>query len=105
VQIDSAGQPFFGGDVFELIHENTENTEKRLKMSRYYEYKFDNWENCPFKGQIEVSATDRPTRETDFKIVEESSSRTRKAARPRVRISDQTIINYHLHLILETDLC
>jgi hypothetical protein len=64
--LKSAGQPFFGGDVFELIHENT---EKRLKMSRYYEYKFDNWENCPFKGQIEVSASDRPTRETDFKIV------------------------------------
>jgi hypothetical protein len=50
-----------GGDFFELIHENT---EKRLKMSRYYEYKFDNWENCPFQGQIEVSGADRPTRES-----------------------------------------
>jgi hypothetical protein len=59
-------QPFYGGDMFELIHENT---EKRLKMSRYYEYKFDNWENCPFQGQIEVSGADRPTRETEFKIV------------------------------------
>lgn len=52
--------------MFELIHENT---EKRLKMSRYYEYKFDNWENCPFQGQIEVSGADRSTRETEFKIV------------------------------------
>lgn len=38
-------------------------------MSRYYEYKFDNWENCPFQGQIEVSAVERATRETEFKIV------------------------------------
>ena len=38
-------------------------------MSRYYEYKFDNWENCPFQGQIEVSGADRSTRETEFKIV------------------------------------
>lgn len=38
-------------------------------MSRYYEYKFDNWENCPFQGQIEISAVDSPTRQTEFKIV------------------------------------
>lgn len=61
-----AGEPFYGGDLFELVHENT---NKRLKMSRYYEYKFDNWENCPFQGQIEVSGSERATRETDFKIV------------------------------------
>jgi hypothetical protein len=60
------GEPFLGGYPFELVHENT---EKRLKMSRYYEYKFDNWENCPFQGQIEVSAVERATRETEFKVV------------------------------------
>jgi hypothetical protein len=60
------GEQFYGGDIFELVHENT---EKKLKMSRYYEYKFDNWENCPFQGQIEVSAADKTTRETEFKIV------------------------------------
>jgi len=38
-------------------------------MSRYYEYSWSNWENCPFQGQIEVSAVDRPTRETEFKLV------------------------------------
>lgn len=38
-------------------------------MSRYYEYRFDNWEGCPFQGQIEVSAVERATRETEFKIV------------------------------------
>lgn len=38
-------------------------------MSRYYEYKFDNWENCPFQGQVQISATDKPTRQTEFKIV------------------------------------
>lgn len=48
-----AGENFYGEDVFELIHENT---EKRIKMSRYYEYSPMNWENCPFQGQLEVSA-------------------------------------------------
>ena len=38
-------------------------------MSRYYEYNWNNWENCPFQGQIEISAVERPTRETEFKIV------------------------------------
>lgn len=38
-------------------------------MSRYYEYRYDNWEDCPFQGQIEVSAVDKATRETEFKIV------------------------------------
>ena len=38
-------------------------------MSRYYEYSYNNWEDCPFQGQIEVSAVDRPTRETEFKLV------------------------------------
>ena len=52
--------------MFELVHENT---EKVLKMSRYYEYRFDNWENCPFQGQIEVSGADRSSRETEFRIV------------------------------------
>ena len=61
-----SGEQFFGGDIFELVHENT---EKVLKMSRYYEYRFDNWENCPFQGQIEISGADRSTRETEFKIV------------------------------------
>ena len=49
-----------------MVHEST---EKILKMSRYYEYKFDNWESCPFQGQIEVSSVDRSSRETEFKIV------------------------------------
>ena len=35
-----AGENFYGGDIFALVHENT---EKRLKMSRYYEYSFNNW--------------------------------------------------------------
>lgn len=34
------GELFYGGDLFALIHENT---EKRMKMSRYYEYSFGNW--------------------------------------------------------------
>lgn len=38
-------------------------------MSRYYEYRFDNWEDCPFQGQVEISAVERATRETEFKIV------------------------------------
>ena len=38
-------------------------------MSKYYEYSYVNWENCPFQGQIEVSATNKPTKETQFKIV------------------------------------
>lgn len=38
-------------------------------MSRYYEYSWNNWEECPFQGQIEVSAVERPTRETEFKLV------------------------------------
>ena len=62
----SAGEQFYGGDIFALVHENTEKT---LKMSRYYEYSWNNWEDCPFQGQIEVSAVDRPTRETEFKLV------------------------------------
>lgn len=31
------GDDFFGGDVFELVHENT---EKKIKMSKYYEYSY-----------------------------------------------------------------
>ena len=38
-------------------------------MSRYYEYRYDNWEDCPFQGQVQISAVDRATRETEFKIV------------------------------------
>ena len=38
-------------------------------MSRYYEYSWNNWEECPFQGQIEVSGVERPTRETEFKLV------------------------------------
>jgi len=34
------GDDFFGGDVFELVHENT---EKKIKMSKYYEYSYANW--------------------------------------------------------------
>ena len=34
------GDLFYGGDIFELLHENT---EKRVKASRYYEYSFNNW--------------------------------------------------------------
>ena len=60
------GESFAGGDLFELIHENT---DKKLKMSKFYEYSFQNWENCPFQGQLEVSATDRSTKETQFKIM------------------------------------
>lgn len=60
------GQQFYGGDLFSLIHEDT---EKRLKMSRYYEYSWNNWEECPFQGQIEVSGVERATRETEFKLV------------------------------------
>jgi len=26
-------------------------------MSKYYEYSYVNWENCPFQGQLEVSGT------------------------------------------------
>lgn len=46
-----------------------ENTEKRIKMNKYYEYAYNNWENCPFQGQIEVSATAAATRESQLKIV------------------------------------
>lgn len=60
------GDPFFGGDIFELIHENT---EKKLKMSKFYEYSYNNWENCPFQNQLEVSATEKSTKETQFKII------------------------------------
>lgn len=60
------GENFTGQDEFELIHENT---EKKLKMSKYYEYSYANWENCPFQGQVEVSAADKSTRETQFKII------------------------------------
>lgn len=60
------GDAFFGGDIFELIHENT---EKRLKMSKFYEYSYNNWENCPFQGQLEISATEKATKETQFKIM------------------------------------
>lgn len=60
------GEQFEGGDVFELVHENT---EKRVKASRYYEYGFNNWENCPFQGQLEVSGVDGHTKETEWRIV------------------------------------
>jgi dolichyl-phosphate-mannose--protein O-mannosyl transferase len=60
------GDEFFGGDVFELVHENT---DKKVKMSKYYEYSYANWENCPFQGQLEVSGTAASTRETQFKII------------------------------------
>ena len=38
-------------------------------MSKYYEYSYVNWENCPFQGQLVVSGTPTSTRETQFKIV------------------------------------
>ena len=38
-------------------------------MSKFYEYSYNNWENCPFSGQVEVSGTDKPTKETQFKIM------------------------------------
>ena len=60
------GVPFLGGTTFELVHENT---DKLLKMSKYYEYSYVNWENCPFQGQLEVSGADKSTMETRFKIV------------------------------------
>lgn len=44
-----AGELFYGEDIFELIHENS---ERRVKMSRYYQYSHMNWENCPFEGQL-----------------------------------------------------
>ena len=53
------GEQFYGGDVFALAHENT---EKILKMSRYYDYSWNIWEDCPFQGQIEISAVDKATR-------------------------------------------
>ena len=43
------GDSFFGGDIFELIHENT---DKKMKMSKFYEYSYNNWENCPFQNQL-----------------------------------------------------
>lgn len=57
----SDGELYYGGDVIELVHENT---EKRLRNSRYYEYSYMNWENCPFQGQTEVSAVPNRSRET-----------------------------------------
>lgn len=38
-------------------------------MSRYYQYAFNNWENCPFQGQLEISAVSSPSKETEFKFV------------------------------------
>ncbi len=38
-------------------------------MSRYYQYGFQNWENCPFQGQLEISCAVRPSKETQFKVV------------------------------------
>ena len=60
------GEKFTGGYHFELVHENT---EKNMKMSKYYEYSYSNWDNCPFHGQIEISGTEKSTRETQFKII------------------------------------
>jgi len=57
---------FYGGDVFELVHENT---EKRLKTTRYHQYSYMNWENCPFDGQMEVCAIAGQTRETEWRVV------------------------------------
>ena len=60
------GEEFRAGDMFELLHENT---DKVLKMSRYYQYSFQNWDNCPFQGQLEVSTVERASKETILKIV------------------------------------
>ena len=38
-------------------------------MSKFYEYSYVNWENCPFQGQLEISGSDKSTKETEFKIV------------------------------------
>ena len=38
-------------------------------MSRYYEYAWKNWENCPFQSQLEISAVPKSSKETEFKII------------------------------------
>ncbi len=54
------GEVLHGYDLFELHHQKTNQI---LKMSRYYEYSYNNWENIPFQGQLEVSASNKATKE------------------------------------------
>lgn len=44
------------------------NTDMRMRMARYSEYHYNNWENCPFQSQVEVSGVSQSSKETQFKI-------------------------------------